>query len=60
MNAKVIHGAIGIGGTIATMSLEGANVVAGICAGVATTAWMLRQLWLSCQKRNHHEKHRRH
>jgi hypothetical protein len=48
MTSRSINGAIGFGGTLlAFMSLQNLNYAAGIIAGLATSAWMLRQLWLS-------------
>lgn len=46
-----INGIIGFGGTLlAFANLQNLNYAAGTLAGLATAAWMLRQIWLSCRK----------
>lgn len=45
------HGVIGTGGTLlAFASLQNLNYAAGALAGLATAAWMLRQIWVSLKR----------
>lgn len=48
---KTLNACIGFGGTfLAFMNLQELNYAAGFLAGLTTSAWMGRQLWLSRKK----------
>ena len=49
-STNLLQGTIGVGGTIAAVALRNLESWAAIFAGVATGAWMLRQLYLSWRK----------
>ncbi|MBW7895148.1 MAG: hypothetical protein H3C27_08540 [Opitutaceae bacterium] len=46
----LLHTLVGISGTLASLTLESINTIAGILAGLATAAYMTRKLWLSWKK----------
>lgn len=47
------HCLYGVGGTLASISLEGINALAGAAAGVLTAAYMGRKLYLSFREKRH-------
>ena len=44
------HCLVGIGGTLASITLENVNSLAGAAAGLLTAAYMARKLYLSFRK----------